>query len=119
MAIANKGKTSERYILTAENKTYREVFDTIAQVVKNKRITKVLPAITCFPTQLAAQFIEKTSTILKIPSKFLTKDVANNLFFYRYLDNSKAKRELNWEPEVDFKTAIKEGFEFYKTQKLL
>lgn len=119
ISLAEKGKAGERYILTGENKTYQEVFDTIAQVVKNKRITKVLPAISRFPMRLTARFIERISTHLGLPSKLLTEDVVMNLFFYRYLDNKKAKQELGWQPKTDLKTAVKEAFEFYKTQKML
>lgn len=119
LAVAQRGRPGERYILTSENKTYQEVFDTIAQVVKNKRITKVIPPISHTPLRLTARIVELISTKLNIPSKLLTEDVVDSIFFYRYLDNRKAKNELGWKPRIDFRTAVQETFDFYRAQKRL
>ena len=99
--------------------TYLQVFDTIAQIVKNSRIKIALPQIARLPAMMSANVIEKISSMLGTPSKLLTADVVKNLFYHRQSDNTKAKKELNWQPQVSFRTAITETFEFYKQQKML
>ncbi len=119
IAIANKGRAGERYILTGENITFLSIFDTIAQVVKNKGVERILPDFSVFFAKNSARIIERVSSLLGVPSKLLTEDVVRNLFYFRYLDNTKAKRELDWQPQIDFRTAVKEAFEFYKSQNML
>lgn len=119
IAIANKGRSGERYILTGENRTFLSIFDTIAQIVKNKRIERTLPEITIHLARNSAKIIEKVSSFLGMPSKLVTEDVVRNLFYFRYLDNTKAKRALGWEQRIDFRAAVKEAFEFYKEQGML
>lgn len=119
IAIANNGRKGERYILTGENRTFLSIFDTIAQVVKNQRVERILPDFSVFFAKNSARIIERVSSLFGVPSKLLTEDVVRNLFYFRYLDNTKAKIELDWQPQIDFRAAVKEAFEFYETHRLL
>lgn len=107
IAALEKGKSGERYILTAENISYKKLFETIYDVFGKKRKIRAVP-----------QFfgILATTLLKKIPtsSPIITPAVMENLFLHRYLDNSKAKKELSWMPVTPLDQAIREMVTFYE-----
>lgn len=111
IAALEKGKKGERYILTAENITYHHLFYILRKIIKNSS----LPLMKV-PRCLGSLGV-KTIEALNISSKIITPSVLSYLFNYRYLDNSKARKELGWEPLVDIEHAIDEGYAFYCTAK--
>jgi dihydroflavonol-4-reductase len=107
IAALEKGKKGERYILTSENITYHHLFCLLRTVIKRSS----------FPLMRAPQFLGswsiKTIRALNLSSPIITPSVLSYLFNYRYLDNSKARKDLRWEPVVDIERAINEGYAFY------
>lgn len=107
IAALEKGKSGERYILTAENISYKRLFELIYDVLGKRRTIRTLP-----------QFfgILATTLLKKIPtsSPIITPAVMENLFLHRYLDNSKAKKELCWIPATPLDQAIREMVTFYE-----
>ena len=53
----------------------------------------------------------------KINYKIL--NVAKNEIPEQYLDWTKAKEILNWEPKISFEDGIKETFDWFKNKKLI
>lgn len=108
IAALDNGKAGERYILTADNIRYKELFQILLQECKGSS----LPVITI------PSFTESAGLFLlgKIPlqSKTITPTVFRYLFQFRYLNNQKALNELHWKPLITLKQALHEGYEFYK-----
>lgn len=108
IAALEKGKKGERYILTHENITYKQLFTMIIKKIKKRERRLIV-----IPTIIApvGRYI-----LRKFPfsSKIITPAVFSNLFKYRYLDNEKAKKELRWNPHISIDKAIVEGYVFYK-----
>ncbi len=111
IAALKNGKTGERYILTAENIRYKELFKKIIQQCKGNS----LPIITLpsFTESLGLFFLDK----IPLQSKTITPTVFRYLFQFRYLNNKKALEELHWRPIVSIQDALREGYLFYKEQK--
>lgn len=111
IAALGNGKTGERYILTAENIRYKELFKIIIQECKGN----TLPVITLpFLTEsLGLFFLDK----IPLQSKTITPSVFRYLFQFRYLSNERAQGELHWHPTMPIEQALKEGYLFYLQQK--
>lgn len=107
IAALYKGKKGERYILTHENITYYRLFCLLRKVIKNSSLP-LMKVPRCLGS-LGIKAIEA----LNISSNIITPSVLSYLFNYRYLDNSKARKELGWEPVVGIEQAIQEGYAFY------
>lgn len=107
IAALEKGKKGERYILTAENITYHRIFYLLRNVIKHSS----LPLLKV--PQFIGFFGVKTIEALDISSKIITPAVLSYLFNYRYLDNSKTRKELGWEPMTSIEHALQEGYAFY------
>jgi dihydroflavonol-4-reductase len=111
---AEKGKTGERYILNAENLTFLEIFNIIAESMKKPRISRVMPHWGYSPALAAAIVMGKILPVAGIEPPF-SPELIKISWSYRYFDSSKAKRELGWTPRVPFKRACTEAVEFYKS----
>lgn len=101
------GKKGERYILTHENISYHRLFCILRKIIKKSSLP-LLKIPQCFGL-FGAKIIKKAD----ISSKIITPSIFSYLFHYRYLDNTKAKKELGWEPLVGVEQAIQEGYAFY------
>ncbi len=111
IAALEKGKKGERYILTRENITYHRLFCILRNVIKKSPLP--LFTVPQFFGSLGIQIIQA----LNLSSPIITPSVLSYLFNYRYLDNSKARKDLVWEPLVDIEQAIEEGYAFYSSLK--
>ena len=118
IALAQRGQSRERYILTNENLPYQHIFSTIAQIVKNRPIKITIPKITAYPAIVSAKILEHVFSPLVQSSRIISEDIVKSLFRHRYADNTKAREKLAWKPQVSFKTAVEKAFAFYQTQKL-
>lgn len=108
IAALEKGKTGERYILTANNIYYKDLFKIILKESK----ASALPLITIpsFTESLLSFLLDK----IKLQSKTITPTVLQYLFRFRYLNNEKALDKLHWKPIISLEQAVHEGYVFYK-----
>lgn len=60
------------------------------------------------------QVIKKIEKILDVKVDHKILNIAKNEIDRQYLDWTKAKKILQWQPQTNFATAIKESFEWYK-----
>lgn len=60
------------------------------------------------------QLAKELATIIEYKPKPVHKAKRSGELFKSYLDNTKAKKILNWQPEVDIKTGLRETVEFFK-----
>ncbi len=102
---------NERYILVAENSSFKDVFYQIAQNFKRKvpsiKVTKLMSAI--------GWRLEKLKSILTNKPATLTKNSAKSIHHKRYYSSEKIQTELNFNFEPISET-IKNVCELYKKQ---
>lgn len=102
------GTSGEKYILSGMNISYKSLFLYITQSIKCKKpLVVVIPYLFFYPLFYFIYMLEFIGVSSVLPG-FLTSQSIYFLFHYRYLDNSKAKKELGWYPKNDFVTAFKE-----------
>lgn len=114
-----KGKSGERYILSNKNLEYIDLFNMIATVVEAKKIKIKIPYIFHYPAFLSALLLEKSLNLFNKRSWLLTPQIVSSTFRFKYFKSIKARTELGWTPAVDFKTAVKKAFDYYKSEKLI
>jgi nucleoside-diphosphate-sugar epimerase len=102
---------NERYILVAENCSFKEVFDQIAQNFGKKppsvKVTKLMSAI--------GWRIEKLKSVFTNIPATLTKHTAKSIHEKRYYSSEKIKSELNFNFE-SISGTIKNVCELYKRE---
>lgn len=110
IAALEKGRAGKRYILTAENISFKSLFEVVYKIIGTKRKIISLPK---FFSAIGIFFLEK----FPLKSRIITPAVMENLFLYRYLDNSKAKKELQWSPVIPLEQAIREMLNFQEQRE--
>lgn len=60
--------------------------------------------------------IKKIEKILKVTIKYRVLNIAKNEISEQYLDWTKARKILNWQPRIVFKEAIQETFNWYHNE---
>ncbi|MBU0951917.1 MAG: NAD-dependent epimerase/dehydratase family protein [Elusimicrobia bacterium] len=114
ISAGEKGTSGKRYILSGENLLFKDIFTTIAEVIGNKPIYIPIPALMRSPMAGAAGF---AGFVLR--NRFITSQIVNDLFKFKYYSNELAKKELNWRPRGNFKSTIGRAWKFYKQEKLI
>lgn len=104
LTVLKKNVTKGAYLLSGHNLTYKEINKTIADELYAGRRRPTLPKC------LEPLFF---NLLLLIESKAknkleLTADNLDSAFKFRYFDNTKAKKQLGWEPKITFKQTIKD-----------
>ena len=64
------------------------------------------------------EVIKKIEEILKVKVKYKILNIAKNEIPEQYLDWTKARRLLNWQPKTTFEEGIKESFNWYRNNLL-
>jgi len=113
-----RGVSGERYILSDKNLTLSELFNIIAEELDVQKIEGVWPKISLALFYPTAYCIEKAADLIGKKTKLTPQAVALG-FGYRWYDSTKARQELGWKPEQEFKESVREAAEFYKAQGLL
>lgn len=90
--LMNSDKNGERYILTSENKSYREFFFTLADIMKKKKPgIKVTPLV----AQLAWR-MESIRSMITGKKQLITRDSARNSVRKYFYSNEKIKSALGF-----------------------
>ncbi|HEX4926077.1 MAG TPA: NAD-dependent epimerase/dehydratase family protein [Bdellovibrionales bacterium] len=110
LAAANKGKSGERYILSSENLTMRELFAEIARAAGRPAPKYKMPA---WLLEGAARISDALGA-----QGPLTVENIKAATMYHWCDNSKARRELDFSP-APAREAIHESVRWMKEQGLL
>lgn len=113
--IMEKGKKGERFLLSGYNYLLREINDIIAKCVGVQPPKITIPKIFHKPLYIIFLIIENFS---RNPLK-LTSDTIDSSFRFRYFDNSKARRELNWKLTIPFSKSIKDSVEWLNKNQLM
>jgi dihydroflavonol-4-reductase len=113
LTAREKGRNGERYILSGENLTIKDVFTRIAHLAGAKPPGIYLP-------NLAVKAIGKVGDMLENMGRKgpLNSENAWTALLYHWFDNSKARAELNFNPRPA-QDALKESVDWMKEQGLL
>jgi len=110
IAAADKGRPGERYLLTGENLTHRQLMDTVARVVGVEPPRWNMPRWIFPPLALAAKVASKIGVRLPMDS---TQLLLSREFIW--FDNAKARRELGRPtPCTPIEQAVREAYEWYR-----
>lgn len=104
LTILKKGITKGSYLLSGYNLTFKEINRTIAEALSVKSPGLTLPRALnplLFRLLLFVESIKK-----KRPE--LTADNLDSAFKFRYFDNTKARDQLGWEPQIAFEQTVKD-----------
>jgi dihydroflavonol-4-reductase len=96
------------YLLSGENMMFAQSNRIIAEALSVNPPSRVLPRFLNLPLFYLFLIIESLSK----NKAELTADAIDSGFKFRYFDNSKAGKELNWRPEIDFKRTISETIDW-------
>jgi nucleoside-diphosphate-sugar epimerase len=105
IVLAMKNKSSGDFLLSGHNLLFSDLNRIIAEVVGEEPPSKKMPK---FLNPLL-YFILLTIEKIK-PNIELTADNIDSAFKYRYFNNSKATKEFNWKPEIEFKKTIQDTY---------
>ncbi len=116
MLAARKGKSGEVYHLSDERSyTIQEILDTIAKI-ENVKPPRKIPIFIIKAAGLSVEILGKVfrfhPPFCKNTVNWLTKD-------YWISDISKAKKELDYNPEINLEEGIKRTVDWYKDKKML
>jgi dihydroflavonol-4-reductase len=114
-----RGVVGDRYILSERNMEYIDIFNRIASIVNGRRIRHKLPSFFYYPSVLFAISLECGLDLINKRSWLITPQIVSELFKFKYFSSEKAKKELKWKPEVNFETAIRKAFNYYKEKNLI
>lgn len=107
-----KGKIGDRYIIAAGYVTQPELYEKAAALMGNKKPT-VMPLavvyIVAWLSQTIGKLLGKKDIKLRVSSVKLAHIFAD-------MDNSKAKRELGWQPRL-LEETLKDAIQWFSTRK--
>ncbi len=111
---AEKGKSGKRYILGNENMLFSQIFSDIAEVAGCNPIMVPIPYFIKQPFSIAADIAGRI-----INSGFITRQVIEDMFYFKYYSNNLAVRELGWRPIYSFRNSVERALDFYKKHGIL
>jgi dihydroflavonol-4-reductase len=114
IAVLKLGKPQENYLLSGINLSYKQIFTIITKELGTKSPKLAIPK--SFNTLLYYVILLMESLSNKKIS--LMADNIDSSFKFRYYDNSKAKRELGWEPRIPFEETIKDAVKWMESHDL-
>ncbi|KMP10634.1 hypothetical protein UZ36_07070 [Candidatus Nitromaritima sp. SCGC AAA799-C22] len=113
VAAMEKGRNGERYILGNENLSYKSIMETVSEVL-NISPPKIL---------LPKWFLLAGGWGNELVSRLLNKEPYPSLqaidmsVKFMYFSCNKARRELGYDPKVDFKTSVQNTLDWYVENK--
>lgn len=114
ISAAKRGKRGERYILSGENLTYKEILSTVADIVGAKHPFLKMPKAVI---QILATIIESGADVLgKKP--WITKELVERIGKRRWYSSEKAIKELGYS-FLPFRDSVGLTFEWYRRNNYL
>lgn len=114
IAAAEKGRSGERYILSGENLTHKEIFRRIAKIVGGSFPLAKLPLSLL---RAGANVIEQTSKLLGI-EPIVTSALVAGAGKFNWFSCEKATRELGY-TITPFDEAIRRAYAWYQEKNML
>lgn len=97
------GKSQNRYVLSTENLTYRQLINHMAKALGKNKVKFILPRSTFYPLMTCMRILELVSP----NSNFLNSNMLAAFYQYRYFNASKAQKQLKFSPKYKLEESIK------------
>jgi dihydroflavonol-4-reductase len=114
LAVAERGRVGERYLLTGENLS----MDALTQMIGDIAGVKPPPAVPLPAAKLAAQ-IQEWKYKLGGEEPKLTKSAIAVMAMGQFLDGSKAAQELGFKAEISVREALKRAHRWFRDQGMI
>jgi dihydroflavonol-4-reductase len=111
---ARQGRVGERYILSGENLTHREVFTIAAEVVGGIKPMLKLPR---FLVRMLANVVEALANLLNT-RPWVARELVAGIGIHSWFTSDKAKREL-LHTITPYRRAIRQAFVWYRKHRVL
>lgn len=114
IAAAHKGRAGERYLLSGENLTHRQLMEIVARVVGVKAPRFNIPR---WIIPLVAILVEAITALIgpRLPLDATQLRLSREFVWF---DNSKARRELDL-PQTPVEQAVREAYDWYRANGYL
>jgi dihydroflavonol-4-reductase len=114
LAAASDGLNGQRYILGGENKSFQQIFTTVSDCLNHK--PKWIPLLKWlkYPMVTAATIFAAFSK-----SRFITPQIIEDMFAYKYYSSHLARNEIGFEPRYDFSATIDRALSWYMKEGLI
>ena len=120
VGMAEKGRVGEGYLLSGHNLSFSEMNEEISNALGVEAPRKTIPMCLSplFHFIGGLEIFEGRGLLgkLQVP---IPADSVDSSFKFRYFDNSKARRELGWEPEIEFGKTIEDSVEWARAEGVL
>ena len=108
------GKSGQKYILSGSNLSFSSLFSIISDATAKK------PFFIPLYKWMRPLFSTAVVILGKVTgNRFFTRQIADDMFSYKFYSNLFARQELNWEPKCPFPESVKQALEFYKKKGLI
>lgn len=111
LQVDERGREGERYILSAGNILYSDLFRLINRKCGKDRKVRAIPQALKFPLIMAARILEGASGLLRRPSPISTSQIEES-FRFKFFLAGKARRELGFSPMVPLSQSVDETIVF-------
>jgi dihydroflavonol-4-reductase len=109
IAAMDRGRNGERYILGNENLSYKSILETVSEVSNTNPPKTPLPKWFLYAGGWGNELFSKLLNRELYPSL----QAINMSMKFMYFSCDKARRELDYEPKVDFKTSVHKALNWY------
>ena len=113
LAVAERGKIGERYLITGHNTNTKELIEVICKVAE---VTPLKRTLSLKLAKLISKFQETRYTLFRGAAPQLSSTAIAVLAGGQHLDGSKALKELGYQPEVGIEDAVKRSFDWFKKE---
>lgn len=110
----DKGRAGKRYILGAQNLTYREIFTVISNMLVKRHVMVPMPGFMRMPLSLAAGIFGAVSG-----SRLVTRQIVDDMFSYKFFSTRLACDELGFKPGYGFAESVNRAIAYYREKGLL
>ena len=114
LAASERGVAGRRYVLGGQNLRFAEIFSTIAEVLGRQPLFVPVPRWTR-PLFSTAAVVLGAAT----GGRFLTRQLVEDLFAFKFYSNAAARDELGWQPRYAFADSVQRAWAFYRRNGLL
>jgi len=118
LAAFEKGRPGERYVLTSENITFAQLYETIADVLGRRPLFVPLPKMTRPLLELAVGMYGRISALVGRNETLVTPQIVGDTFEYKWYSSRKAQIELGWKPRYLPSQSVERALRFYRDKGL-
>lgn len=113
IAVAERGKAGERYILGGENLLFQDIINTVAGALGRRPVRVPLPVLMRPVMSMGARMAG-----MVLSNKVITPQLIEDLFAFKFYSSAKAGAALGWRAEQPLEETIRQAWAFYQQEGL-